>query len=98
MLGPVEVGAGQAESVVGDRRVGAPYLRPIDDPAVAVPICPGERSGEIRTGAGFRQQLDPLSSPRKIFGRCSARTPGDAQSRSVGAIMPRETPRPAGSR
>ncbi len=57
MLRHVPVGARQQQAVVGGERTGAPGLRAVDDPLVALAVGAGDDAREIGAAAGLREQL-----------------------------------------
>ena len=57
VLGHIPCGAGQTQPVVGGKRAGAPRLGPVEHPPVALAFGPGDDTGQIRSPAGFGQQL-----------------------------------------
>ena len=57
VLGHVPVGTGQQESVVRGECAGAPRLCAVDHPFLALAVGACDDTGEVRSAAGFRQQL-----------------------------------------
>ncbi len=55
----VGVGAGGQHPEIGLVPHGGPHLLPVDDPLVAVALGPTRQPREVRTGAGFGEQLAP---------------------------------------
>ena len=58
VLGHIPIGAGQAQSVVGGERAGAPGLGAVDHPPVTLAFGARDDAGQVRSAAGLRQQLD----------------------------------------
>ena len=59
MLRDVPVGPGQAHPVVGVIRPARPDLRPVEDPAVAIPGGPALDARQVRSGDRLGEELDP---------------------------------------
>ncbi len=57
VLGHIPVSAGQTQPVVGGKGTGAPRLCAVDHPAIALAVGAGEHTGQVRSPAGFTQQL-----------------------------------------
>ena len=54
VLGHIPVSAGQHQAVVGGESAGAPRLRAVDHPLVALSVGPGDDTRQIRSAAGLR--------------------------------------------
>ena len=60
VLGRVGIGAGQADTEVGDLRQRRPYLLAVEDPAPLHLVGPRAQRGQVGAGAGLAEELAPV--------------------------------------
>ncbi len=78
VLGCVPIGAGEQQTPLGVMRAGRPDFLAVDDPTFTVLHCARCRARQVRTAAGFAEQLTPgvlarQNAPQKtLFVRLAA--------------------------